>query len=117
MDTDIWNNGECFCGGQYEFANAGHRKNGGNYYYYKCNECSKVIETVTAQQKSSKIYEVAATVEEVNPKTGCITLIDWNGEAWVYEGEGFETGQMVIVEFDDMETSDIYDDEIVEIRG
>ena len=116
MDKDTWNNGECNCGGQYEFSNASHRKNGGNYYYYKCEECGKVIETVTAQKTENKIHEVAAIVEEINPETGFATLIDWDGEAWHYEGK-LELGQMVIIEFDDMGTESIYDDEIVKIRG
>jgi hypothetical protein len=70
-----------------------------------------------ALQSNVEHREVAAIVDEVNPETGCITLVDWDGEAWIYEGEGFEAGQMVIIEFDDLGTNDIYDDEIIEIRG
>ena len=47
----------------------------------------------------------------------CVVLVDNDGEAWVFEGDGYEVGQLVIVVFDDMGTDDIYDDEIVEIRG
>ena len=117
MDASVWNDGICQCGGEFEFSNATHRKNGGNFYYYACNDCGKVIETNHQQSKSHKTYEIAAIVDEVNPETGYITLIDCDGEAWVYEGEGFEAGQMVIIEFDDLETNDIYDDEIIKIRG
>ena len=51
MDADIWNNGICQCGGEYEFSNATLVKNGGNYYYYYCDDCGNVIETNTAQHK------------------------------------------------------------------
>lgn len=117
MDASVWNDGICQCGGEFEFSNATHRKNGGNYYYYTCNDCGKVIETNHQQIKSHKTYEVAAVVDKVNAETGCITLIDWDGNAWIYEDEGFAVGQMVIVEFDDLGTNNICDDEIIKIRG
>ena len=65
------------------------------------------------------IYEVSAIVEEVNNNDGLVLLVDWNGEAWYYEmeSEAFECGQLVIVEFDSKGTENIYDDEIVKIRG
>ena len=70
-----------------------------------------------ALESSVEHREIAGIVEEVNLATGCITLVDAHGEAWVFEGDGYEVGQLVIVVFDDMGTDDIYDDEIVEIRG
>lgn len=60
-------------------------------------------------------HEVPAVVEEVT--ADCVVLVDNDGEAWVFEGDGYEVGQLVIVVFDDMGTADIYDDEIIEIRG
>ena len=51
IDEESWNNGICSCGGEFEFSNAAHRKNGGNYYYYVCNECSYVIETYNQMTK------------------------------------------------------------------
>lgn len=51
MDADTWNNGICRCGGEFEFTNAVHVKNGGNYYYYHCDNCGSVIETHTVQYK------------------------------------------------------------------
>ena len=59
--------------------------------------------------------EIAGIVDEVNPATGCITLVDAYGEAWVCEGENLEVGQPVIIVFNDMGTDDIYDDEIIQI--
>ena len=61
-------------------------------------------------------YEVPAAVEEINHVTGWATLIDWQGEAWCCEQEGLAVGQIVIVEFDNMGTEDIYDDEIIAVR-
>ena len=116
MDADVWNDGICNCGGEFEFSNATHCKNGGNYYYYNCNNCGYVIETNHQQTKSNKTYEVAAIVDEFNAESGCSVLVDWDGEAWFFEGE-LEAGQIVIVVFNDCGTSNIYDDEIIEIRG
>jgi hypothetical protein len=117
-DADAWRGGICECGGEFEFSNATHRKNGGNYYYYTCKNCGEVIETNQLQKnKSHKVYEVAGVVDKVNLETGCITLIDWDGTVWVYEGTGFEVGQMVIIKLDDSGTNNIDDDKIIEIRG
>ena len=63
----------------------------------------------------TRTHEVAAVVDEVT--NDCVVLVDWDGEAWVFEGDGYEIGQLVIIVFDDMGTANIYDDEIVEIRG
>ena len=63
----------------------------------------------------NEYHEVPAVVEEVTED--CVVLVDSDGEAWVFEGDGYEVGQLVIVVFDDMGTEDIYDDEIIEIRG
>lgn len=51
IDKDTWNNGYCHCGGEFEFSNAAHRKNAGNYYYYNCQNCGYVIELTTQQVK------------------------------------------------------------------
>lgn len=116
MDASVWNDGICQCGGEFEFSNATHRKNGGNFYYYICNNCGKVIETNHQQTKSHKTYEVAGIVDEYDAESGCSILVDWNGDAWFWEGK-MEVGQLVIIVFDDMSTADIYDDEIIEIKG
>ena len=68
-----------------------------------------------ALKENCEYHEVPAVVEEVT--ADCVVLVDNDGEAWVFEGDGYEVGQLVIVVFDDMGTDDIYDDEIVEIRG
>ena len=71
---------------------------------------------VVAAEMAHEKYEVAAEVTEYNADTNCAVLVDTNGEAWVYEGELAE-GQQVTIKFDDNGTKDIYDDEIIEIRG
>ena len=114
MDAAIWDDGQCACGGEYQLFDVARGKNGGNYYYYTCDTCGKTIETHTQQTKANKTREVAALVDDFNPETGCSTLVDWDGEEWLYEGE-LEAGQQVIIKFDDMGTADIYDDEILEI--
>lgn len=114
IDTNAWNDGICDCGGNFEFSNATHRKNGGNFYYYICDECGYVIKTHYQQTKSNKTYEVSAIVDEYDVTNNCSILVDWNGEAWFFDGE-LEIGRLVIIKFNDMGTADIYDDEIIEI--
>ena len=59
---------------------------------------------------------VSATVCEVNEEA--VAFEDASGEVWVWEleeGESFELGQQVQIQFNDMATADIYDDEIIRI--
>ena len=44
-DEVAWNNGYCECGGKWDFTNAEHLKNGGDLYYYECEECGDLIRT------------------------------------------------------------------------
>lgn len=47
-DEKLWNNGYCTqCGNSYHFVNAQHEKNSGNFYYYVCDNCGKIIELKT----------------------------------------------------------------------
>ena len=59
---------------------------------------------------------VSAIVCEVNEEV--VAFEDASGEVWVWEleeGESFELGQQVQIQFNDMATADIYDDEIIRI--
>lgn len=41
-----WNNGICeVCGGDYKFKCAVHLKNGGDTFYYSCEDCDHTINT------------------------------------------------------------------------
>lgn len=43
---DLYNNGICTeCGGRYRFSSATHLKNGGDYFYYSCEDCDHTIRT------------------------------------------------------------------------
>jgi hypothetical protein len=68
-----------------------------------------------ALQSNVEHREIAGVVDEVNPATGCVTLVDAYGEAWVCEDADLAEGQPVIIVFNDMGTDDIYDDEIIQI--
>ena len=46
-DVKAWNNGSCECGSEWKFSNADHLRNGGNLYYWYCEDCGKVIELHT----------------------------------------------------------------------
>ena len=44
IDVETWNNGHCEeCGGSWKLINVDHIKNGGDNYYYECEECLNVI--------------------------------------------------------------------------
>lgn len=53
-DTLTWNDGYCECGGEWTFSNAKHIKNGGNLYYWYCDDCGKVIELHSNFKKKGK---------------------------------------------------------------
>lgn len=62
-------------------------------------------------------YDSPARVAEVDEDTGWVTFVDWSGEAWCIRGEGYEVGQLVIVDFNDNNTPDnFYDDLIVNVH-
>ena len=62
-------------------------------------------------------YDSPARVAEVDEATGWVTFVDWSGEAWCIRGEGYEVGQLVIVDFNDNNTPDnIYDYLIVNVH-
>ena len=46
-DIKAWNNGFCECGNEWKFSNVDHLRNGGNLYYWYCEDCGKVIELHT----------------------------------------------------------------------
>lgn len=44
--NDLYNNGICTeCGGRYRFSSSTHLKNGGDYFYYSCEDCDHTIRT------------------------------------------------------------------------
>lgn len=41
-----WNNGVCeLCGGAYQFSSGSHIRNGGDRFYYTCEDCGHTIMT------------------------------------------------------------------------
>lgn len=48
-DTDLWNNGYCECGNEWEFKNADKHKMTTRYYYY-CDECGEIIELTSPKK-------------------------------------------------------------------
>lgn len=65
------------------------------------------------EEATTTTYTVPCAVIEVDSVTHWVTLEDWNGEAWCIRDDSFEVGELVIVTFDDMGTTNIYDDMIV----
>jgi hypothetical protein len=44
-DETVWNEGYCNCGGKWELNDIEHIKNGGDLYYYTCDNCNSLIRT------------------------------------------------------------------------
>lgn len=65
------------------------------------------------EEATTTTYTAPCAVIEVDSVTHWVTLEDWNGEAWCIRDDSFEVGELVIVTFDDMGTTNIYDDMIV----
>lgn len=65
------------------------------------------------EEATTATYTAPCVVIEVDPTTHWATLEDWNGEAWCIRDDSFEVGELVIATFDDMGTTNIYDDMIV----
>lgn len=69
--------------------------------------------TPESEQRFSK-----AVIEEVSFEYNMVTFLDEGGDLWVAEvdsTDGFVEGDKYILTFDDMGTSDPYDDELIDI--
>ena len=44
-DEQLWNDGNCTCGKEWRLVSVDHVKNGGDLYYYTCDECNNTIRT------------------------------------------------------------------------
>jgi hypothetical protein len=67
------------------------------------------------KEATTATYTAPCVVIEVDPVTHWVTLEDWNGEAWCIRDDSFEVGELIIATFDDMGTTNIYDDMIVNV--
>lgn len=43
VNEQMFNNGYCECGGEWDLFDIEYRKNSGSLYFYKCEECKNVI--------------------------------------------------------------------------
>lgn len=77
-----------------------------------------VLSLVGFQYKFVKnLYPTTMVVTEVDYKTDIVTMEDFNGNIWQFEGtEDWMTGDIVGCIMDSKGTDLIYDDEIVKIR-
>ena len=66
-------------------------------------------------KEAASIYIAPCMVIEVDSATHWVTLEDWNGETWCIRDDSFEAGELIIATFDDMGTTNIYDDIIVSV--
>ena len=69
------------------------------------------------ETEPAELREVWAEVTAINQEAESITLIDESGEEWVAfaDVEMYAVGDEVMVVFDEMDTADLYDDEIVDL--
>lgn len=65
------------------------------------------------KEVTTATYTAPCAVIKVDPVTHWVTLEDWNGEAWCIRDDSFKVGELVIATFNDMGTTNIYDDMIV----
>ena len=72
-----------------------------------------LLNTITPSQQNTK-----ATVTSINHEHNTITFTDVNGNDWIWESieqtYGVELGKEYTIEFDDMNTIYLYDDEIID---
>lgn len=69
-------------------------------------------------QSSPQLRVAEVEVESVHPMHNMVTFVDTDGEAWVAEVDDvskYSVGDDCTLIYDTMDTSDIYDDEIVAI--
>ena len=59
-------------------------------------------------------YDREATVTHVWGDE--VVCVDSQGQEWTFIGEGYTTGQQVILKMNDMETTSIYDDIILNVK-
>lgn len=67
------------------------------------------------EEATTATYTAPCVIIEVDPITHWVTLEDWNGEAWCIRDDSFKVGELVIATFDDMSTTNIYDDIIIDV--
>ena len=65
------------------------------------------------EEATTATYTAPCVVIEVDSTTRWVTLEDWNGETWCIRDDSFGVGELVIATFDDMGTTNIFDDMIV----
>lgn len=78
------------------------------------------VSTVFADSHPVAVSEnryVTAVVDEINKEDSTVTFLDESGELWVAEADVacFKCGEGYILTLSDMGTSEVYDDEIVDI--
>ena len=57
-------------------------------------------------------YKMYGTIIELDENQGIVYFIDQQDEIWSFYGEGWEIGQVIIVTMENMNTINIYDDEV-----
>lgn len=57
-------------------------------------------------------YKMYGTIIELDENQGIVYFIDQQDGIWSFYGEGWEIGQVIIVTMENMNTINIYDDEV-----
>jgi len=76
-----------------------------------------LVITCGSIEAHAELYPSCGVVVEIDYTNNIITVEDFNGNLWGYEGiEDFFIGDIVAMIFDDMRSEIIYDDCILSIR-
>lgn len=73
-----------------------------------------IILTISLLNTLESRYTRDVTVKSVEETT--ITVEDNKGYVWEFNGDDYKVGQHIIVVMNDNHTSNIYDDEIIEVK-
>ena len=57
-------------------------------------------------------YAIQGIIIELDEEQGAVYFMDEQEEIWSFYGEDWEIGQVIIVIMEDMNTANIYDDEV-----
>ena len=84
---------------------------------YKMLLVVMVLTMVMAMTCKAETYPLTTVVVDVDRMEDVVTVIDFNGNEWQFDGcEDWFVGDVCSMVMDDMNTDIVYDDEIVDLR-
>ena len=69
-----------------------------------------------SEQPTQHLYAAPCIVAETASGSDLVTVIDRQGEAWSFYGDGWNVGDECVCIFSDSSTPEIYDDLILDVQ-